>query len=81
MYIAHMSKDGLEQSLTDHLEAVSEGCASHASKIGLFQIGRLIGLLHDMGKASVSFQSYIRYSYAHPDDSSLRGSITHSTQQ
>ncbi|HEY5586091.1 MAG TPA: CRISPR-associated helicase Cas3', partial [Ruminiclostridium sp.] len=36
-------------------------------------------ILHDMGKETNTFDSYIRYSAANPKDKSLKGTIDHST--
>lgn len=47
------------QGLKEHLNNVGRYSAEFASKIGLEKVGRLIGLLHDMGKASNEFRDYI----------------------
>jgi CRISPR-associated endonuclease/helicase Cas3 len=60
-FIAHLRQsDGKPQLLMDHLHETSGLAAAFASKIGLEDHGRLIGLLHDLGKASDEFDSYIR---------------------
>ena len=60
-YIAHRrEKDGEIQNLSKHLAEVSELTGQFASKIGLKEQGELIGLLHDIGKASQEFQQYIK---------------------
>lgn len=60
-YIAHSrEKDGKIQYLTEHLDEVSKKTGEFASKIGLQEQGELIGLLHDIGKASQEFQDYIK---------------------
>ena len=60
-FIAHIREsDGEIQSLVEHLEGTAELCESFASKIGLGQQGKIIGLLHDMGKASDEFLNYIK---------------------
>lgn len=51
----------------------------YGEKISLGATGELIGLLHDMGKLTHKFNSYIHYSAMNPNDKSLRGSIDHST--
>lgn len=48
-----------EQLLQEHLINVSEMTSSNASKIGLSNIGRLLGLIHDLGKYSRSFQIHL----------------------
>jgi len=58
-FIARRRKDGTPQSLCNHLSRVSVLTGQFASKIGLEEAGRLIGLLHDIGKASEEFKNYI----------------------
>jgi len=84
----HRSLDGVNQSVEDHLEGVSILCKSLTDKIGLPAAGELLGLLHDLGKYSISFQSYIQSATGmlnpvsdkeYVDAKSLKGSIDHST--
>ena len=50
-FIAHRRKtDGEPQSLCSHLSRVAVLSGKFAFKIGLKEAGRLIGLLHDLGK-------------------------------
>lgn len=59
-FIAHRrEKDGAEQPLENHLEEASVLAGKFAKKIGLEKHGVLIGLLHDLGKASFEFYQYI----------------------
>lgn len=67
MYAAHFTNEKT-QSVRQHLLSVSEFCAEFAKSINLKSIAKLCGLLHDMGKYSESFQSYIKLSKAHQDD-------------
>src|SRR3990170_2905777 len=87
-YIAHRrEKDGEIQSLTDHLKKVSKKTGDFASKIGLKDQGELIGLLHDIGKASQEFEQYIKSAVGliNPDEddyvdaAGLKGKVDHST--
>lgn len=87
-YIAHRrEKDGEIQSLVDHLEEVSKKTGEFASKIGLKEQGELLGLLHDIGKASREFEQYIKSSVGliNPDEdeyvdaAGLKGKVDHST--
>ena len=75
------------QSLHDHLENVASLATIFADGIGLPVAGRLIGSIHDAGKASSVFQKYIRSTAGiydpedeeYVDASGLRGKIDHST--
>lgn len=84
--IAHIRGcDHKEHLLKDHLEEVSRYAGIFADKIGLELPGKIIGLLHDYGKASDSFQCYLRSKMGliSPDKDSFvdanRGEIDHST--
>ena len=60
-FIAHRrEKDGEAQSLCSHLTRTAIYSGQFADKIGLKDTGRLIGLLHDIGKASSAFDKYIQ---------------------
>ncbi|KAF0121192.1 MAG: metal dependent phosphohydrolase, partial [bacterium] len=60
-YIAHRrEKNGEIHWLSQHLADVSKKTGEFASKIGLKEQGEIIGLLHDIGKASQEFQQYIK---------------------
>jgi hypothetical protein len=60
-YIAHYrEKDGACQSLEAHLVGVGDRARAHAGKIGLQAQGKLLGILHDLGKYSTTFQAYIK---------------------
>lgn len=59
-FVAHRrEKDGKPQSLHNHLLRTAVYTGQFASKIGMKEAGRVIGLLHDLGKASKEFQNYI----------------------
>lgn len=60
-FIAHVRKsDGAIQSLEDHLAETALLCRQFTSVISLPRCGRLLGLLHDIGKYSAAYQQYIR---------------------
>ncbi len=84
--IAHRRKsDGAEQALIGHLQETSQLAGSFAARIGLSEIGRILGLLHDFGKASDKYQGYLRSQEGliDPDADEYvdahRGEIDHST--
>ena len=61
MYIAHIREsDGKEQTLSSHCRNVAALCSRGAEIVGLSKLARLIGLMHDMGKATDEFADYLR---------------------
>lgn len=78
-HIAHLGKTQ-NQSLSEHLRGVAARCSETARNLGLPRAGELIGLLHDLGKATTEFQDYL-LSFAHGGEEreELRGQIDHST--
>jgi len=86
--IAHRrERDGKEQSLVDHLKGTAELAKCFAGKIGLPELGEVMGLAHDFGKASKEFQDYLKSATGlkNPDEDdyvdyeSQKGKIDHST--
>lgn len=57
------------EPLNDHLRAVAARAGSFADAFGLTKWGETAGLLHDIGKNSDAFQTYIRGQSASPDHS------------
>lgn len=49
------------QSLWEHLHSVSDMASLFAGKVGLGATGSLLGLSHDIGKATVEFDEYIKF--------------------
>jgi CRISPR-associated endonuclease/helicase Cas3 len=87
-FIAHRrEKDGESQSLCSHLSRVAIYTGQFANKIGLKEAGRIIGLLHDLGKASNAFDKYIQSATGRIDPDSddyvdakeLKGKVDHSS--
>jgi len=87
-FIAHRrEKDGETQSLCSHLTRTAIYSGQFADKIGLKDTGRLIGLLHDIGKASNAFDKYIQSATGRIDPDSddyvdakeLKGKVDHSS--
>jgi CRISPR-associated endonuclease/helicase Cas3 len=58
--LAHLTQDGREHALLDHLRAVAEGAARFATPFGGAELARLAGLWHDLGKYAAGFQKMIR---------------------
>jgi len=59
-YIARKNEMGFEQRLVDHLINVANMTAFFASKFSSEELGYTIGLMHDIGKYSNTFQRRIR---------------------
>jgi CRISPR-associated endonuclease/helicase Cas3 len=87
-FVGHRrEKDGKPQSLHSHLSRASVLAGQFACKIGLKDAGRIIGLLHDLGKASNEFQSYIKSATGmidpdaddYSDAEKLKGKVDHSS--
>ena len=71
--IAHYDKRlGRNQSLSTHSRNVAMLCQKYLSALGLACLGYIVGLLHDMGKATLSYLNYIL-----SGDISQKGSIHH----
>jgi CRISPR-associated endonuclease/helicase Cas3 len=87
-YIAHVrTVDKKQQTVAVHLQEVAEIAKTLAAKINVPEAGELIGLLHDFGKYSASFQNYIQSGTGllndmdadYVDAVSQKGKIDHST--
>lgn len=56
---AHIASDGTEQFVSEHLRNVAELTKEYAAKIGCPNLGYITGLLHDMGKGTLEFDTYL----------------------
>ncbi len=74
-YIAHRTEDGRIQTVKAHLEGTAHYAADALDCVGLSQSARLAGLIHDCGKLTQSYQTYlIRAVQGEPV---RRGSVNH----
>lgn len=88
-FTAHVrSSDCERQDLLAHLEGVGEKAAKFAEKLNVPDAGRILGLLHDFGKYSRSFQNYINSATGfldpdrdggYVDAKGMKGKIDHSS--
>ncbi|WP_299018325.1 CRISPR-associated helicase Cas3' [uncultured Photobacterium sp.] len=87
-FIAHCREDDAsQQTVFEHLSQTSDLATQFAQKIGLPNSGKLLGLLHDFGKYSGAFQSYIKSAQGlidpdalnYVDAKSHKGKIDHAT--
>ena len=60
VFLSHISEDGREQTVIDHLNGTARRSAAFASDFGSEDFGRLVGLAHDIGKNSQSFQKRLK---------------------
>lgn len=72
-------RDQAQQRVESHLLEVKKLAESIGSKIGVAHIAGLAGLLHDMGKFTDRFRTYILEAVQNPDHPPKRGSVDHST--
>lgn len=87
-FIAHVRKNGDLQLLEVHLRGVGSHASGFAAKLDLALAGELLGLLHDLGKYSDEFQTYLKSATGllnqdedeeFVDAAGLKGKIDHST--
>lgn len=75
-YYAHISDDGLRrQTVAEHCRRTAEYAAECLSGVGLSKAAYLAGLLHDPGKMTLQFQTYIES--AAQGEPVRRGSVVH----
>lgn len=79
-YIAHIrSVDKQIQTVRDHLLEVGKASQQFGAKIGAACLARIAGLLHDAGKNTKEFETYIKQAVFEPDNPPPRGKVDHST--
>lgn len=79
-YIAHIRQsDKKIQTVAEHLLEVRELAEGFGEKLNVKHIAGLAGLLHDMGKFTEEFRTYILEAVFHPEKPSRRGEVDHST--
>lgn len=55
-YLAHISDDGREQTVEEHLSGTAKLCEEYSDRFDCGAQGRLAGEMHDIGKCSKEFQ-------------------------
>lgn len=84
----HRKADNEWQPLLEHLLGVAALAKQFGGKLNLGKLGELIGLLHDLGKYSNAFQTYLKSAIGAlnqdededwVDFASLKGKVDHST--
>ncbi|GLV66754.1 CRISPR-associated helicase/endonuclease Cas3 [Bacillus mycoides] len=79
-YIAHIREsDNQVQTVEEHLLGVKELAETYGEKIGIKHLAGLAGMLHDLGKYTNEFRTYILEAVNNPESPSKRGSVDHST--
>lgn len=58
-FLGHRTKEGRVQPLVEHLQGVGMLAGEFADAFGEGEMGKLVGLYHDIGKYSQEFQDYI----------------------
>jgi CRISPR-associated endonuclease/helicase Cas3 len=68
MAIGHTRNElGARQDLVDHLQGVAYRAAEFADAFGAAEVGRWLGLYHDVGKFDPDFQRYLLRCEEHPE--------------
>ena len=83
MYISRIAEDEREQPTRQHLQECAEYAYHIGKKFAVAEICRMVALFHDMGKLSLEFIEYLKYSHAQSkrgQKPSGKGSVIHATQ-
>ena len=67
------------QTVEQHLLEVKNLAESYGKEAKVSHITGLAGLLHDLGKFTQEFSTYIKTASENPDNPPKRGSVDHST--
>lgn len=78
-YFAHIRHDQKIQTVKEHLLGTQSLAESYGRKLGIQHITGLAGLLHDLGKYTQAFRTYLLEAVSHPENPPKRGSVDHST--
>lgn len=76
IYPAHISDDGAVQTVEEHCGNTANAAAGFLESAGLSNTAYMAGILHDCGKYSEEFKTYINA--AHRGAPAARGSVIHS---
>ena len=74
---AHISEDGRIQTVAEHCKMVAKYAAENGKSINLEATMRIAGLLHDIGKNTDEFNTYIKA--AHDKQPLSKGKLNHSS--
>ena len=78
--IAHIRKsDNKIQTVEQHLLEVKNLAESYGERVNVAHVTGLAGMLHDLGKFTEEFSTYIKKAVENPDNPPKRGSVDHST--
>ena len=77
MFAAHINERQQEQSAEEHCRAAAAYAAAEGEDLHLSHTMQLAGLLHDLGKCTAAFDTYLRD--AHSGKKVKRGSVNHSS--
>ncbi|MPL98965.1 hypothetical protein SDC9_45177 [bioreactor metagenome] len=78
--IAHIRRNDKKiQTVEQHLLEVKNLAESYGKEAKVSHITGLAGLLHDLGKFTQEFSTYIKTASENPDNPPKRGSVDHST--